>query len=138
MKQRPRDAIPSIHSKGVNYINNGGGRDTYISSSAGGLRSLHTPAQFKKNTFYTNLRVYNPLPGYSRTRSNTATMKERGDVFTKTQQSFNHKFHREMSAIKNYQNKLDMRLSRPKIGSGYLNDDGKILRNTVNLGTDPD
>lgn len=49
--------IPSIHSKGVNYVNNGGGRDTYISSSAGGLRAMYVPAQFK-NTFYNNLRVY--------------------------------------------------------------------------------
>ena len=40
-KQRARDAIPGIHSKGVQYINNGGGRDTYISDSAGGLRILH-------------------------------------------------------------------------------------------------
>jgi hypothetical protein len=40
-KQRPRDSMPTIHSKGVNYVNNGGGRDTYISSSAGGLRMMH-------------------------------------------------------------------------------------------------
>ena len=33
-----------IHSKGVAYINNGGGRDTYISDSAGGLRSAYIPA----------------------------------------------------------------------------------------------
>ena len=49
--------MPTIHSKGVNYINNGGGRDTYISHSAGGLRLLYQPASFCK-TFYTGLRIY--------------------------------------------------------------------------------
>ena len=44
LKQRARDFIPGIHSKGVQYVNNGGGRDTYISDSAGGLRTLHRPA----------------------------------------------------------------------------------------------
>lgn len=56
-KQRAQDFLPYIHSKGVNYVNNGGGRDTYISASSGGLRNLHMPAQFKR-TFYNNLRVY--------------------------------------------------------------------------------
>ena len=75
--------MPSIHSKGVAYINNGGGRDTYISSSAGGLRTMHLPAHGKR-TFYNNLRVYQPIGGYKRTVSSTATIKERGDVFTHT------------------------------------------------------
>ena len=37
-KTRPRDSLAHIHSKPVNYTNNGGGRDTYISDSAGGLK----------------------------------------------------------------------------------------------------
>jgi len=49
--------MPAIHSKAVQYLNNGGGRDTYISTSAGGLRSPYEPAHFKR-TFYNNLRVY--------------------------------------------------------------------------------
>jgi hypothetical protein len=56
-KQRHSFGMPSIHSKGVNYVNNGGGRDTYISDSAGGLRSAYAPAAFKR-TFYNNLREY--------------------------------------------------------------------------------
>jgi hypothetical protein len=40
-KQRPQDSMPSIHSKGVSYVNNGGGRDTYISYCAGGLRTMY-------------------------------------------------------------------------------------------------
>ena len=66
--------MPSIHSKGVNYVNNGGGRDTYISDSAGGLRSMYMPAQFKQ-TFYNNLRVYEPSSAAVRNnvRARTAT-----------------------------------------------------------------
>ena len=60
-KQRARDYLPTIHSKGVNYTNNGGGRDTYISDSAGGLRSTYMPANYKR-TFYNNLRVYDQSP----------------------------------------------------------------------------
>ena len=40
-KTRPRDSLAHIHSKPVNYTNNGGGRDTYISDSAGGLKALY-------------------------------------------------------------------------------------------------
>jgi hypothetical protein len=40
-KSRPSEHLAHIHSKPVNYTNNGGGRDTYISDSAGGLKSLY-------------------------------------------------------------------------------------------------
>ena len=40
-KQRPAEPLAYIHSKPVNYTNNGGGRDTYISDSAGGLKSIY-------------------------------------------------------------------------------------------------
>ena len=43
-KHRPREFTPVIHSKSVLYHNNGGGRDTYISSSSGGLTSMNAPA----------------------------------------------------------------------------------------------
>ena len=56
-KKRPRDFMPGIHSKPVNYTNNGGGRDTYISDSAGGLKIMYQPAGYKR-TFYNNLRQY--------------------------------------------------------------------------------
>jgi hypothetical protein len=40
-KTRPHEALAHIHSKPVNYTNNGGGRDTYISDSAGGLKQIY-------------------------------------------------------------------------------------------------
>ena len=40
-KSRPADHLAHIHSKPVNYTNNGGGRDTYISDSAGGLKNMY-------------------------------------------------------------------------------------------------
>jgi hypothetical protein len=40
-KSRPRDSLAHIHSKPVCYTNNGGGRDTYISDSAGGLKAIY-------------------------------------------------------------------------------------------------
>jgi len=46
-----------IHSKPVIYVNNGGGRDSYISSNSGGLRAEYRPAHGQR-TFYSNLRKY--------------------------------------------------------------------------------
>ena len=40
-KARPAEPLAHIHSKPVNYTNNGGGRDTYISDSAGGLKQIY-------------------------------------------------------------------------------------------------
>lgn len=40
-KGRPREPLAYIHSKPVKYTNNGGGRDTYISDSAGGLNLIY-------------------------------------------------------------------------------------------------
>jgi hypothetical protein len=85
--------LPNIHSKGVNYVNNGGGRDTYISDSAGGLRTMYQPANFKR-TFYNNLRVYDQSPSplknprtlhaqSSNQRSRTQ-IKLRDDVFLRS------------------------------------------------------
>lgn len=56
-RQRPPEPLAYIHSKPVNYTNNGGGRDTYISDSAGGLKQIYQPA-YQKRTFYNNLRHY--------------------------------------------------------------------------------
>jgi hypothetical protein len=56
-RQRPPEPLAYIHSKPVNYTNNGGGRDTYISDSAGGLKQIYQPA-YQKRTFYNNLRQY--------------------------------------------------------------------------------
>ncbi len=84
VKQRPRDAVPHIHSKPVCYTNNGGGRDTYISMNSGGLKVIHQPAYFKR-TFYTNLRQYPEIDNYGRRgKSHTATVEERTDVFSRS------------------------------------------------------
>ena len=56
-KQVPSHNLAYIHSKPVVYVNNGGGRDTYISNSSGGLRTDYRPAHGKR-TFYSNLRQY--------------------------------------------------------------------------------
>ncbi|CDW72970.1 UNKNOWN [Stylonychia lemnae] len=129
MKQRAKYALPTIHSKGVQYINNGGGRDTYISDSAGGLRSMYSPAQFK-STFYNNLRVYDKSNhAASRSlRSHTATKSQQNDIFTKSQQHFNDKFTRESNYIRNYQKNLDLRLSMPKVLQET--NSGKVIKNS--------
>lgn len=107
--------MPTIHSKPVVYVNNGGGRDTYISDCSGGLRAAYRPAHGKR-TFYNNLRVYDKSNyGFGkRGASHTATTVERNDLFSESQNHFNPKFNREMQLVKNYQNKMDVRLSVPK------------------------
>eukprot|EP00347_Sterkiella_histriomuscorum_P021970 403332137 len=126
-KQRATNTLPTIHSKGVQYVNNGGGRDTYISNSSGGLRTMYSPAQFK-NTFYNNLRVYDKAVQSKNVRSRTATKSQRGDVFTRSQTHFNDKFSRESNFIRHYQKNMDLRLSMPK-GLQQV-DSGKILKNS--------
>ncbi len=49
--------MASIHSKPVVYVNNGGGRDTYISLNDGGFRPLHR-AGHGKGTYFNQLRHY--------------------------------------------------------------------------------
>ena len=69
--------MPGIHSKPVHYTNNGGGRDTYISDSAGGLKVMYQPA-YHKRTFYNNLRQYPQIDNYGkRGRSHAATHMEK-------------------------------------------------------------
>lgn len=114
-KQRPSQGLAYIHSKPVVYVNNGGGRDTYISDFSGGLRVQYRPGHGKR-TFYNNLRVYDKTNyGFGkRGHSHTATMIERNDTFSSSQNHFNPKFVREMSMVKNYQHMMDNRLSMPK------------------------
>ena len=91
-----------IHSKPVKYTNNGGGRDTYISDSAGGLLQIYQPA-FQKRTFYNNLREYPRLDNHAkRGHSHTATYNERGDVYSRSQDHFTKGFRREMRFVSNY------------------------------------
>jgi hypothetical protein len=101
-KSRPSENLAHIHSKPVNYTNNGGGRDTYISDSAGGLKNMYQPAGFKR-TFYNNLRSYEPIDNYSkRGKSHTASFEEKNDVFSQSQDHWNKGFRREMRMISNY------------------------------------
>ena len=96
-----------IHSKPVNYTNNGGGRDSYISDNAGGLKNMYQPAGFKR-TFYNNLRSYERIDNYSkRGKSHTASFEERNDVFSQSQDHWNKGFRREMRLVSNYQKMLD-------------------------------
>ena len=97
------------------YVNNGGGRDTYISDMSGGLRVQYAPAHGKR-TFYNNLRQYDQRSyGFgARDKSHTATMAEKRDQYSKSQNHFNDKYKREMNLVKNYQMMLDNRLSAPK------------------------
>jgi len=142
----------------VNYTNNGGGRDTYISDSAGGLRNLYQPAAFKR-TFYNNLRVYDqspsPITGPSRTKYNSslntcgaphmnrsrsslkggASPPLTQDVFLKSQLHYGGKIARQTQQIRDYQKNMDVRLSIPKkLG---MSPHGKINKHVRNSGLDP-
>lgn len=110
---RPAEPLAYIHSKPVVYVNNGGGRDTYISNSSGGLRSDYRPAHGQR-TFYTNLRKYDQRSGPNRAASHMATASDKRDILSNTQNRFNDKFRRNAAIVKNYQNMLDARLSVPK------------------------
>lgn len=96
------------------YVNNGGGRDTYISNSSGGLRTDYRPAHGNR-TFYSNLRKYDQRAMPNRNASHTATMADKRDILSNTQNRFNDKFRRNNMLVKNYQNMLDARLSAPKV-----------------------
>ena len=113
LKQRPEHNLAYIHSKPVVYVNNGGGRDTYISHSSGGLRVDYRPAHAQR-TFYSNLRQYDMTILPNRNKSNRATMGDKRDILSNTQNRFNDKFRRNAAIVKNYQNMLDDRLSKPK------------------------
>ncbi|CAI2379507.1 unnamed protein product [Moneuplotes crassus] len=112
-KQRHVDSIPAIHSKSLMYHTNGGGRDTYIASSAGGLTKQNTAGEIR-NTFYNGLRSqdfgYNP----KRCKSGIATRKQREDFYTKTQGFKSHKSIAIQSSYRRYQKSQDNRLALPK------------------------
>ena len=90
-----------IHSKPVVYINNGGGRDTYISNSSGGLRTDYRPAHGQR-TFYSNLRKYDQRAHPNRGASHTATFADKRDLLSNSQNRFNDKFRRNVAIVKNY------------------------------------
>ena len=100
-KQRPAHNLAYIHSKPVIYTNNGGGRDSYISSNSGGLRTEYRPAHGKR-TFYSNLRQYEQRASPNRGSSHTATLEDKKDILSNTQNRFNDKFRRNAALVRNY------------------------------------
>ena len=93
-----------IHSKPIVYVNNGTGRDTYVSGNDGGFRPLHR-AGHGKGTFYNQLRKY--PSGYcvsQPTRKGLAPCHEQKKVddFQKAQDHYNPRFKREMNLVHNY------------------------------------
>jgi hypothetical protein len=76
--------MAAIHSKPVGYTNNGGGRDTYISDNAGGIKVMYQPANYKR-TFYNNLRNYPQMDNPAkRVKRHTASHEQKLDLFTKS------------------------------------------------------
>ena len=120
--------LAAIHSKPVVYTNNGGGRDSYISYNSGGLRSEHRAAHGKR-TFYSNLRQYEQIASPNRNKSHTATLGDKKDILSNTQNRFNDKFRRNASIVRNYQNMLDNRLSVPKVNEVMQN--GRVMRSSA-------
>lgn len=113
------------------YVNNGGGRDSYISESSGGLRAAYAPAHGKR-TFYNNLRQYDQRAyGFGkRDQSHTATMTEKRDLYSKSQNHFGDKYKREMTLVSNYQRMMDHRLAHPKQTQPNARDNGRVFRNS--------
>lgn len=134
-KARPAEPMAYIHSKPVKYTNNGGGRDTYISDSAGGLNLMYQPA-YNKRTFYNNLRQYPIIDNQAyRSKSHTASYVEKKDIYWKSQDHWNRAFSREMRLVGNYQRMLDTRLSVPKtlqkVSTNTSSKDEKIFKNSA-------
>lgn len=101
-KSRPKETSAMIHSKPVGYTNNGGGRDTYISDCAGGLKIMYQPAGYKR-TFYNNLRNYPQLDNPAKkVKSHTANREQKMDLFMRSQDHWNTGMRREMRLVSNY------------------------------------
>ena len=106
---------PYIHSKPVYYMSDGTGRDSYIVRSSGGLFEEYKPGS-TKNSFYTTLRQYETgKASYDqRRRSLSPSIKEKSDVFLRSQGHFNSTALANIKKMKTYQRMLDKRLSVPK------------------------
>ena len=62
--------------------------------------------------------------------SHTATMTEKRDLYSKSQNHFGPKYKREMNLVKNYQMMMDYRLSHPKATQLEARDNGRVFRNS--------
>lgn len=60
------------------------------------------------------MRKYDQRAQPNRGTSHMATVSEKRDLLSNTQNKFNDKFRRNASLVKNYQNMLDARLAVPK------------------------
>mmetsp|Transcript_23598 Transcript_23598/g.26210 ORF Transcript_23598/g.26210 Transcript_23598/m.26210 type:complete len:178 (+) Transcript_23598:100-633(+) len=135
-KQQYINTIPTIHSKSLNYYANGTGRDSYISSSAGGLTKMNRPGEFRA-TFYNGLRSQDNLYTPKRCRSGIATKKQKGDFYTKSQSFKSHKNFNIQKSYRAYQKHLDGRLSRPKTAQNlprYTKVKSKFSKSSVAYG----
>ena len=64
-----RDKFPHIHSKPVQYPQDGSGRDSYIKIDMGGLGMSPTKHREFKQAFKSSLRSYNKIPFYLERRN---------------------------------------------------------------------
>ena len=62
--------------------------------------------------------------------SHTATVVEKRDLYSKSQNHFNDKYKREMNLVKNYQMMMDHRLSKPKVTQLDARENGRVFRNS--------
>ena len=62
--------------------------------------------------------------------SHTATLVEKRDLYSKSQNHFNDKYKREMNLVKNYQMMMDYRLSKPKATQLDARENGRVFRNS--------
>ena len=113
-----RTISPTIHSKPVHYASDGTGRDSYIVRSSGGFFQGYQPGS-SKQSFYTNLRSYEPGKACfnQRRRSLSPSQKEKKDVFLNSQTHWNSSTMSTIQKFKNYQKTADKRLSIPKYTS---------------------
>lgn len=65
-----------------------------------------------------------------RDQSHTATMQEKRDIYSKSQNHFNPKFNREMNLVRNYQMMMDKRLSCPKETQLEVREGKRVFRNS--------
>ena len=108
---------PYMHSKPVQYISNGGGRDSYICSSAGGLNNPYAPGTMV-DPFYCSLRSGGPSTkmrslstGY---RPRRVPVNKQRDLYQTSQGHLNTAQARVVMKQSYFQKRLDNRLSVPK------------------------
>ena len=88
-------------------MNNGGGRDTYISQNDGGFRPMHRSSP-GKTTYFNQLRHYPEI------ESSISFSPRSLNLGLSAKKIYSAKFNRKMTLVHNYQHMMDARLSQPK------------------------